>query len=450
MFESPSHTSWFMHPYRGPFLCVVVVILGSSWWALGEESRALDENHVNARRHVDSLAQGLTVMTTHLGDDVDARIGDHLHNHLLLGSPIEFIAIAREQHILAMVGDADPAPLALGLHPERERLIMRKSLSNRRARNRLCHDGELMASHRGPPWRWIDCSMPVAGISAPLDLYVGMRSGFRPGHRAQVLWRTVLLMLSMWGAAFIFAVAWGRSIRNRVLSRAFEVEHQQRLQLEDMNLAAAGVAHETLNPLGLILGLSQRLERDPTASASVKDTVEHIVDEADRASSRLSDFLNFANLRAPSLEPVNLQDVCQRIVHVLTPDFDAQGVTLACVSESMWVSCDASMLEQVIINLLLNSLHASEPDTQTTLRVGSSQQEGVTLSVEDQGRGIDQEHLEHVFKPYVTYEAGGHGLGLAIVRRIASQHGWRIDVQSDSTGTTVALSLLALISPKKS
>jgi signal transduction histidine kinase len=97
------------------------------------------------------------------------------------------------------------------------------------------------------------------------------------------------------------------------------------------------------------------------------------------------------------------------------------------------------MMEQVLMNLLLNSLQASERGTLVSLRLESR---GATadLVVEDQGRGIPPSLLRDVFKPYVTSRAEGHGLGLAIVKRIVDQHGWTIAVRSvEGRGTRVTI-----------
>ena len=109
------------------------------------------------------------------------------------------------------------------------------------------------------------------------------------------------------------------------------------------------------------------------------------------------------------------------------------------------MACAPAMVEQVLVNLLLNALQASEAGTRVTLRL-DVQGSKATLAVEDRGRGIPAGLLPDVFKPYVSGRADGHGLGLAIVKRIVDQHGWSIELCSEvAGGTRVTISNLAVI-----
>jgi signal transduction histidine kinase len=106
---------------------------------------------------------------------------------------------------------------------------------------------------------------------------------------------------------------------------------------------------------------------------------------------------------------------------------------------------DPEMLLQLLLNLLLNSLQASSPGARLQLSFTRSGARG-RLEVRDQGCGIAPELLPEVLKPYVSGRAEGHGLGLAIVRRMAEQHGWTIEVFSGpDRGTRVLISGLRVV-----
>ncbi len=161
------------------------------------------------------------------------------------------------------------------------------------------------------------------------------------------------------------------------------------------------------------------------------------MDEADRATARLGDFLNFARVREPRIEAVDPEGVLGRVTRALRPDFGDTKLVLEVDAGRIW--CDPGMLEQVCVNLLLNSARASRDEGVTTVRC---EIEGARarICVEDQGCGVPEALRETLFQPYVTGREDGHGLGLAMVHRIVTQHGWEIEVESDEgVGTVVRI-----------
>lgn len=168
----------------------------------------------------------------------------------------------------------------------------------------------------------------------------------------------------------------------------------------------------------------------------MRDGATQILDAADRASARLSDFITFARMPAPVMQPVAVREALGRVVAALRADFAEARVGLELDAEDVRVECDGAMLEQLVVNLLLNSLQASSPGTATRVSL-ARRGGGLELAVADQGKGIAPELLPDVFRPYVTGRPDGHGLGLAIVQRIADQHGWAVAVDTAvGRGTT--------------
>jgi signal transduction histidine kinase len=101
--------------------------------------------------------------------------------------------------------------------------------------------------------------------------------------------------------------------------------------------------------------------------------------------------------------------------------------------------CDEDMTLQVLLNLLLNSLRATEEGDSVTVSLSSDGGLGV-IKIEDNGKGISPALLPDVFKPYVSSSEDGHGLGLAIVKRVSQCHNWKVDISSkEGNGTTVSI-----------
>ena len=123
--------------------------------------------------------------------------------------------------------------------------------------------------------------------------------------------------------------------------------------------------------------------------------------------------------------------------------FSAAGVELKQEGADLSILADADQLEQILVNLLLNSLQASRSGGRVTI-ITATDGDGCRLAVRDTGSGVDPALLDDIFKPYVTGRSDGHGLGLAIVRRIVEDHGWSVGLRSplesrENGGTEVFL-----------
>jgi len=234
-----------------------------------------------------------------------------------------------------------------------------------------------------------------------------------------------------------------------MLAGQLEAERTRRAHLEELGLAAAGLAHETKNPLGIILGFAQQILANPEEPARSRVMVEHIIDEVDKAQARLGNFMTFARQRKVNATFLNVREMCVRIGEILQPDFDAVGVKLEMECAAVGILADEEMLRQVLVNLLLNSLHASSPGSRVTVQIIPKGKKAA-LVVEDQGNGIPPELLPNIFQPYVSDNSRGHGLGLAIVKRFVEEHGWTINADSrPHHGTVMTISGITLPDAKE-
>ncbi len=234
-------------------------------------------------------------------------------------------------------------------------------------------------------------------------------------------------------------LAWVQGIRRRTLQHRLAAEQVRRSHLEELSLAASGLAHETRNPLGIIRGLAQRLGQRHDLAEEARAAADQILEEADRAVSRLGESMSYARVREPTPEKLDARAMLDKACAVLAADIQSAGVDVVVVADPVMIVADPDMLLQTLLNLMLNSLEASRPGSVLTLRL-VARGGRATLGVADQGRGIDPDLQERLFKPYVTGRADGHGLGLAIVKRMADHHGWGVRVSSQlGHGTVVEI-----------
>lgn len=224
----------------------------------------------------------------------------------------------------------------------------------------------------------------------------------------------------------------GLGLAWRNLSKSSELEvrlvraAELNTRLKQMNLAAAGLAHETRNPLNIIRGLAQMVSRQPEASSEVRQKSVEIIDEADRVAAQLNEFINYTRPRELRRTTVDVSAVAREVARALTSDVEDKRIRLQIEGDSAAIEADEALLRQALFNLLLNAIQAVGADGEITIAAGRAGSEG-SLEVRDNGPGVAPEHRMEIFQPYFTTHQKGTGLGLAVVHQIVLAHGWEIE-----------------------
>jgi signal transduction histidine kinase len=258
------------------------------------------------------------------------------------------------------------------------------------------------------------------------------------GNRTRLI--TYLFLLGCL-TIFLTFLSWVYAIRNRELLMRIDSALDKKERIDELGLAAAGLAHETKNPLGVIRGLAQNIADNSNNDEATRKKARDIMEETDVTTARLGDFLSYARFRSPTPEEINSVEYLERVVSLVEDDFKNAGVELNTEITPLTIMADADMLSQVLINLLTNSLKFTKSGGIVTLSFDSTHSRFARIAVTDSGAGIDSNMLTEIFKPYVTKGAGGYGIGLAIVKRIVDQAGWKISVKSKlKQGTTITIS----------
>ncbi len=232
---------------------------------------------------------------------------------------------------------------------------------------------------------------------------------------------------------------------------ALERELRKRDRLATAGTLAAGVAHEIRNPLSAI-ELNLRLLRDEVAKSFAGDPdVEEYFDvlfaETRRLNRITSSFLQLSRPEPIAKVRVPIQEPVRQVLRLVESEAMGKGVsfTVELPTDGAEVLGDATKLEQVCLNLLINSMQAMPRGgvirvfcTLTKSETGDC----VDLVIADQGVGVPKENLQRLFDPYFTTRPDGTGLGLAIADRIVSDHGGTILVDSaPGEGTTMTVRL---------
>ena len=230
--------------------------------------------------------------------------------------------------------------------------------------------------------------------------------------------------------ATLSAVGAGLAWRNLVQSSDLQIRlvraSQLNTHLREMNLAAAGLAHETRNPLNIIRGLAQMLSKESAASPEIQKRSRDIVEEADKVAAQLNEFINYSRPREVRRVPVALNSMVNEVVRALNYDLEEKKIRLQVKGEPLTIVADEQLTRQALFNLLLNATQAV--NSNGAIEVVTEKRNGeASLEIRDDGPGVLSGLREEIFKPYFTTQKAGTGLGLAVVQQIVLAHGWEID-----------------------
>jgi len=218
-------------------------------------------------------------------------------------------------------------------------------------------------------------------------------------------------------------------------------------RLASMGQLAAGIAHEVNNPLGILLLHANLLLEDCEADSQEAEDVSLIVNQANRCKKIISGLLNFARQSRVVRQPTDLPALMEEVLRTL-PVSDGVSVEVVDNLDDPVAELDSDQIVQVLTNLLTNAQHAM-PDGGTIVVTLDDTDENVSITVQDEGTGIAEEHLDKLFSPFFTTKqvGKGTGLGLAVTHGIVKMHRGQITVESNAdpsrgpTGTTFHMSL---------
>ena len=206
-------------------------------------------------------------------------------------------------------------------------------------------------------------------------------------------------------------------------------------RLEAVAALSASLAHEIKNPLASIRSSVEQLARGRNLAASDRGTLERLVlDESDRLSRLLSDFIEFSAIRMGRSETHDLLEIVDGAIQLASRHPDAEGVALEARlgADRVPVPGDRDLLHRAVYNLVLNAFQFAGEDGRVEVVVEDvghlpdDQVAGVPraakLVVRDTGPGIEPADEERVFDPFFTRRLGGTGLGLAVVQRAVRAH----------------------------
>jgi two-component system, NtrC family, sensor kinase len=250
-----------------------------------------------------------------------------------------------------------------------------------------------------------------------------------------------------------------QNLETKVEERTEQLRTAQKKLVQSDRLASLGqlsasVAHEINNPVSGVLNLSMLLQRmlkddgvPPNRIEEFRKYLGQITAETTRVGRIVSDLLAFSRRGKPQRAPADLNRIVTMMLSLVQHKMKLSNVTVETrlAGDLPMASCDASQIQQVALNLVLNAAEAThnrdDRRVEVTTRAGAGE---VLLIVTDNGEGIPPENLSKIFDPFFStkQDAKGVGLGLAVTYGIIHAHGGDIEVKSKvGEGTTFTASL---------
>ncbi|PLT33469.1 PAS domain-containing sensor histidine kinase [Bacillus sp. V5-8f] len=231
-----------------------------------------------------------------------------------------------------------------------------------------------------------------------------------------------------------------------IISYAKDVTHiretEERLRktekLSIVGELAASVAHEVRNPLTSLKGFVQLLN---DRESQHQHYYSIMLNELDRINQIVSELLVLAKPQQMKFQEHNLVHLMSDVKALLEPQANLYGAQMVfdVRHELPLISCEANQLKQVFINIIKNSLEASSKKIQIDFQV---EEEWVTVTVKDNGCGIEKNRVKHLGEPFYSSKEKGTGLGLTVSYRIIEAHRGKISIKSEvDSGTKIKIAL---------
>lgn len=290
-------------------------------------------------------------------------------------------------------------------------------------------------------------SQPVCGLASQLK-------DFADGHHEQrANTKQTISEVQVLASSFNY-------MAETLLSAQTERDKAQTMALHNNKLAsigqmAAGIGHEINNPLNNILSYSTLISRNIAKNAASLDTknltaLQHDIDslrnETLRASEIIKGILNFARQMPPHPGRIYIKDWLKKSIVLVQQTAKEKHIQINLnYDDDGFFEADQAQLQQVIINLLLNSIQASENNAIIDVTV-SCDEDKLEVKIHDQGHGIHEKDLDNIYDPFFSTkdEGDGSGLGLSISLGIIESHRGMLKIINNPDKGTTAIILLPL------
>ncbi|RJQ49460.1 MAG: HAMP domain-containing protein [Nitrospiraceae bacterium] len=207
-----------------------------------------------------------------------------------------------------------------------------------------------------------------------------------------------------------------------------EKAHMERLSA--LGEMASTVAHETKNPLNAIKIATTYLKNNFHGEI-LSEFLTIIEEEVTRLNEISYSFLSFSKPPPLNLKPCNINAVIETTVNLIRQEATERNIEIIVLKDENLplIPCDFSSIKQAVLNLLINAMDVSQAGDTISITTEAVDSH-LHIAIQDTGKGIKDEDIGNIFKPFYSTKTRGAGLGLSIVERIVKEHGGEIRVDS--------------------
>ena len=216
-------------------------------------------------------------------------------------------------------------------------------------------------------------------------------------------------------------------------------------KLASIGQMAAGIGHEINNPLNNIMSLAKLILRSiPEGNERLQKDIESLREEGERATKIISGILDFARQVPPQYSLIEVTPWIDETLRLLLQSAKTKHIKLTSdIKQDIEINGDRGQLQQVLVNIVLNAIHASDNDSEIIIRV-EKQDNNLIIKVIDSGSGLTEDSSDQIFDPFFTTkpEGEGTGLGLSISHGIVEHHCGTLVLENNKmAGVTATVTL---------
>ncbi|MCQ6281503.1 ATP-binding protein [Bacillus sp. EB600] len=253
----------------------------------------------------------------------------------------------------------------------------------------------------------------------------------------------ILLVIIISAIAFVLLVRFISYIK--AITSVHE-ELRQKEKLAVIGQMAAAIGHEIRNPLASLKGFTQlQQERYPNTN----DFYPIMIQEIDRINSIANDLMYLGKPKSVQFTKVNIEEIIAYTLSITQQQAERQQIIIETIMEGPLppIDCDDKQLKQVFINLIKNAIEAMPDGGKIRINIKVLEGKRMLTSVQDEGCGIEDEHILNLGEPFYTTKKDGNGLGLMVTNQIISDHNGQFRIES-SVGVGTKVNVILPISQK--
>jgi hypothetical protein len=220
---------------------------------------------------------------------------------------------------------------------------------------------------------------------------------------------------------------------NHQIERLFNKQMEKAEHLASFGEVAAGFAHEIKNPIAGIKGALEVINQGTDDSDTKKEIFTEMLIQIEKINHIVQDLLSYAKPKEMHMSLINPNECVENAIKLAKPQINNKEITFHFkgLENSTLTRIDPDKIQEVILNLLLNSISAIKEKGSIAVELDKRNKKELEINYSDDGVGIKKEHLPQIFNPFFTTKNIGTGLGLSICKKIIEAHNGSIEVKSE-------------------